>query len=277
MADNTTKGRINTMTTPSPQADAPQEQLVSDPAPGNSPLEQAKNEAAGVLQKTWDGIKNGFGTLKDATGLGVSPEIAAEARQRVLDGAKGIAKDAAFKVGGGGSSEERAGKAQAQAGAIIDDMRQAYERNAVAGMVGALATKMVIDKVVGKVGDSKTAGADKKQADREAPKDGVVVKAPLRAEYEAKVRDLQKKEKQMRESGKSDEEIARELHKDRRALGVEYKDLTPPEILEKIYTRNLEKYGDKLGPTIEWLQSKGKSWTQIIESATRTGGKDLGL
>ena len=39
----------------------------------------------------------------------------------------------------------------------------------------------------------------------------------------------------------------------------------------------LQKYGDKLGPTIEWLQSKGKSWTQIIESATRTGGKDLGL
>jgi hypothetical protein len=53
--------------------------------------------------------------------------------------------------------------------------------------------------------------------------------------------------------------------------------LTPVDKLAEIYARNVQKYGDKLGPTIDWLRSKGKSWDQIIESATRTGGKDLGF
>ena len=44
-----------------------------------------------------------------------------------------------------------------------------------------------------------------------------------------------------------------------------------------IYARNIEKYGDKLGPTVDWLRAKGKSWEQIIESAGRSGGEDLGL
>ncbi len=48
-------------------------------------------------------------------------------------------------------------------------------------------------------------------------------------------------------------------------------------MLEKIYARNLSKYGDKLGPSIEWLREAGKTWEQIIESATRSGGKDLSL
>jgi hypothetical protein len=32
-----------------------------------------------------------------------------------------------------------------------------------------------------------------------------------------------------------------------------------------------------LGPTIYELIAEGKSWEQIIESAKRTGGKDLGF
>jgi hypothetical protein len=60
-------------------------------------------------------------------------------------------------------------------------------------------------------------------------------------------------------------------------LGVQYKDLTPAPELEVIYARNLKTYGDKLGPTIDWLRAKGKSWEQIIESSSRPGGKDLGL
>ena len=81
----------------------------------------------------------------------------------------------------------------------------------------------------------------------------------------------------MRAAGNSAEEIARALHAQRRALGVQYKNLTPDEPLQQIYERNLAKYGDKLGPTIDYLRNKGKSWEEIIESACRTGGKDLGL
>lgn len=100
-------------------------------------------------------------------------------------------------------------------------------------------------------------------------------KPALRKEYEDKVRALKRKEEQMRAEGKSAEEIARTLHAERRALGVQYKDLTPPDLLAKIHTRNMEKYGDKLGPSIEWLRARGKTWENIIDSATRPGGKDI--
>ncbi len=79
----------------------------------------------------------------------------------------------------------------------------------------------------------------------------------------------------MRAKGMSSEQIARTLHAERRALGVKFKELTAPEVLEKIYQRNLEKYGDKLGPTIERLRARERTWEQIIESACRPGGKDL--
>ena len=63
----------------------------------------------------------------------------------------------------------------------------------------------------------------------------------------------------------------------RRDIGIKYKDLTPADKLAEIYARNLEKYGDKLGPTIDYLRGKGKSWEEITEGASRSGGADLGL
>ncbi|RMX06263.1 cell wall-binding protein [Vandammella animalimorsus] len=91
------------------------------------------------------------------------------------------------------------------------------------------------------------------------------------------VNALKAKADEMLKSGVDKETVAREMHASRRELGVKYKNLTPEDMLEKIYQRNIERYGDKLGPSIEWLRNKGKSWDDIIESATRTGGKDLGL
>jgi uncharacterized coiled-coil DUF342 family protein len=100
---------------------------------------------------------------------------------------------------------------------------------------------------------------------------------PLRREYEAAVSRLAEKARLMRSQGRSSEEIARVLHAQRRALGEKFKELTPPEKLKEIYARNLKKYGDRLGPTIGWLRAQGKSWEEIIESASRSGGKDLGF
>jgi hypothetical protein len=97
----------------------------------------------------------------------------------------------------------------------------------------------------------------------------------LRQAYESEVRSLADKANEMREGGSSKEEIARSLHAARRALGVKYKDMTPPEALKAIYQRNVEKYGDRLGPSIEWLLEHGKSWDDIIESACRPGGGDI--
>ncbi len=99
----------------------------------------------------------------------------------------------------------------------------------------------------------------------------------LRAAYVAEVNELSDIAINSRVAGASAEDTARLVHSLRRELGEKYKALTPPDKLAEIYERNLERYGDRLGPTIEWLRAQGKSWEQIIESASRAGGKDLGF
>lgn len=99
----------------------------------------------------------------------------------------------------------------------------------------------------------------------------------LRQKYVDAVTELGSKIPEMRKTGMSSKQIARALHAERRALGEKFKNLTPSDMLQKIYERNLQKYGDLLGPSIEWLRKQGKSWEDIIESATRSGGKDLGF
>jgi len=63
----------------------------------------------------------------------------------------------------------------------------------------------------------------------------------------------------------------------RRDIGEKYKNLTPEAERARIYERNLREYRDRLGPSIEYLRDvRKKSWEQIIESAKRTSGRDLG-
>jgi RHS repeat-associated protein len=100
---------------------------------------------------------------------------------------------------------------------------------------------------------------------------------PLRQAYVEAVSELKPMADSLRAAGADTEAIARALHAERRAIGEQFKALTPADKLAEIYQRNLQKYGDKLGPTVDWLRAQGKSWDQVIESATRTGGKDLGF
>ncbi len=98
-----------------------------------------------------------------------------------------------------------------------------------------------------------------------------------RQEYAARVRDLASMETALIEANATEEVVARALHAARRELGVKFKSLTPPELLDTITKRNIDRYGDPLGPSVDWLRNRGKSWADIIESAKRPGGKDLGL
>jgi hypothetical protein len=99
--------------------------------------------------------------------------------------------------------------------------------------------------------------------------------ARLRQAYENEVRGLREEAQRRLAAGESPEAVARWVHRARRALGVEYKGMTPPDVLEQIYARNIAKYGDPLGPSIEWLLNQGKTWMDIIESGTRPGGQDI--
>ena len=99
----------------------------------------------------------------------------------------------------------------------------------------------------------------------------------LRQGYADAVSELRDIGNSLRAAGVDSEQIARAMHANRRAIGEQFKALTPPDKLAEISARNLNKYGDNLGPSVDWLRSQGKSWDDIIESAGRIGGKYLGF
>jgi hypothetical protein len=102
-------------------------------------------------------------------------------------------------------------------------------------------------------------------------KDCPTHKPALRLAYEAEVEALTQLRESLIDQGKDEETIARQLHATRREIGVKYKDLTPLQTRSAIYERNYNLYGDKLGPSIDWLRGKGKTWNEIAESASDPG------
>jgi hypothetical protein len=130
------------------------------------------------------------------------------------------------------------------------------------------------DAIAGGIGAA-TAGAGRFARLRNA-RGAPRVTPALRQAYVDDVASIADEVAAWQKAGADPELIAREAWANRRALGIQYKNITPADELARIQARNLKKYGDPLGPSIEWLRSRGRTWEQIIESATRTGGRDLG-
>jgi ribosomal protein S15P/S13E len=106
---------------------------------------------------------------------------------------------------------------------------------------------------------------------RAAEADLSVTREDLRSLYENAVLGLRTLVAAMRREGASAEEIARTVHAKRRRLAAFFKQRTPEPLRSQIYSRTLSVYGDPIGPTIERLRARGKSWDDIIDSATRPG------
>lgn len=98
---------------------------------------------------------------------------------------------------------------------------------------------------------------------------------PVRQNYVKDVYDLQGAVDKMRASGASAEDVAKYAYGARNELKMKYREYTPPEMLDVIDARNLERYGNKIGPAFDDLVKKGKTFDQIIERSTRAGGGDL--
>jgi hypothetical protein len=93
---------------------------------------------------------------------------------------------------------------------------------------------------------------------------------PLRQAYEKEVADLAKLGDELLSQGMSKEEVARTLNQMRRDFGIEYKDMTPQPLRDYIYEWNKLRYdGDPLGPTADYYLKQGRSFKQIIESASK--------
>jgi len=63
--------------------------------------------------------------------------------------------------------------------------------------------------------------------------------------------------------------LAEDANQARRQLGVEYKNLTPKPLRDFIYEVNQSRYGDPLGPDVDYLVDQGHTYTDIIQSAAR--------
>ncbi len=63
----------------------------------------------------------------------------------------------------------------------------------------------------------------------------------------------------------------------RNKLKVEYRALSPADAVKAFEQRNTLKYGNPLGPSADQLRAAGKTWEQIVEGASRSGGADLGF
>ncbi len=87
-----------------------------------------------------------------------------------------------------------------------------------------------------------------------------------REEYHAGIQELSQMIADMKAEGKSTEEIARAVSTRRNEIRIEsYKD--DPEGLEALKKSNLEKYGNEMGPTPEYLYNRYGSWGMVISKA----------
>ena len=98
-----------------------------------------------------------------------------------------------------------------------------------------------------------------------------------RAAYVEEVEGLKDFANSARAAGQDAEATARMVSADRNALKVKYRELSPPDFVQQAEARNIQKYGNPLGPTVDQLRAQGKTWDQIIDAAARAGGKDMGL
>lgn len=93
----------------------------------------------------------------------------------------------------------------------------------------------------------------------------------LRLKYEAAVAALGEAASEMLRAGASEEHVARWAVAERNALKQEYRKLTPATVVTRIAAKTLKRYGNALGPSADDLRAAGKSWREIIDSATRPG------
>ena len=97
---------------------------------------------------------------------------------------------------------------------------------------------------------------------------GKIKNNPLRIEYENEVRKLSDYKILLEQQGLSKRDIAYEMWKARRELGVKYKNMTPTLLREYIYCVNTRRYQDPLGASFEYFESY-KTYDEIINSSMK--------
>lgn len=97
--------------------------------------------------------------------------------------------------------------------------------------------------------------------------------ALTREQYIAQVKALKLFADEGLAHGKSAEAIAKEVDQRRRDLNDRYYSTLPESKRITIEAENEKKYGNKQGPDIEYFRKQGRSWEQIIDSASKVSSK----
>lgn len=92
----------------------------------------------------------------------------------------------------------------------------------------------------------------------------------IRAAYLRGVKEIRNIVSSGKAAGKSVKEIAEAAVGIRNTAKVAAREFMDPGDVAKLAQRNKEKYGDPIGPTIEWLFEKNGSYQAIIDSSLRT-------
>lgn len=100
----------------------------------------------------------------------------------------------------------------------------------------------------------------------------------IRTGYRNEMRGISETAQRMLGEGQSEEIVARHVHAMRREIGIKYKELTPLDVRQHIYDRNILDNSDVLGPSIEELRAgrpgrPPKTWREIIHSSSRSNKK----
>jgi len=105
---------------------------------------------------------------------------------------------------------------------------------------------------------------------------GDIAKA-IRKSYIREVENLSRLAHKMGKAGKFQREIAEEVLSKRNKLKIKYRNISPSNSKKLMEERNLKKYGNKIGPDVDYFLKNGISLDDIIEKASRAGGQDMGL
>jgi hypothetical protein len=254
--------------------------LAKDPAMREQAFAQAQQAAAALQQQAdkalgdagtafrdaADGANQLYSKLQDQLKAPGAPEALEEmVRQKVPAVPKLIPQGLAAKLG------PAADALQAAAGQIPPAASSAAARAASAVHAPAMPAP-ASSSVVLPCGKTLPAPPAVKQAQVEAIVDAIgkdIGSHPLRQEYMQKVRDLKTTADNMLAAGMDEAEVADVVSWKRRALGEEYKELTPEPLQTYIRAVNQKRYGDPLGPTCQAFRERLLSNKEIIDKASR--------
>ncbi len=109
----------------------------------------------------------------------------------------------------------------------------------------------------------------------------------IRTAYVGEVKALKGVAETLSKQGLSPQQVANIVHGMRRTIGEKYKHITPFIQRQMIYIRNRaprwmggKGYDSIYGPSVNWLRRSGKSWDDIIQSASKPSdaiNKSLGV